>query len=107
MAENTVTTNGKGGKDNKEQKKLMQMENASLRLQVRFLELLAAERKIKAKRMAIQAVHYEKLYKMEQFKEVQRKAQREKEKQERGTGCTNITITNTVICDGEIKHGAV
>lgn len=106
MAENTITTNGRGGKD-KEQKKLMQMEIASLRLQNRFLELLAAERKIKAKRMAVQAVHYEKLYKMEQFKEVQRKAQREKEKQESGKPCTSITITNTVVCDGEIKYGAV
>jgi hypothetical protein len=103
MAETTVTTNGRSGK---EQKKLMRMELAALRQQIRFLELLAAERKIKAKRMAVQAVHYEKLYKMEQFKEVQRKFQREKEKQDGGKGCTNITITNTVICDGERKHGA-
>ena len=99
MAENTITTNGKG---DKEQKKLMRMELAALRQQVRFLELLAAERKIKAKRMAVQAVHYEKLYKMEQFKEVQRKFQREK--QDGGKGCTNITITNTVICDGERRQ---
>ena len=99
MAENTVTTNGNGGKD-KEQKKLMNMELAALRLQVRFLELLAAERKIKAKRMAVQAVHYEKLYKAEQFKEVQRKAQREKAKQECGMACTSITITNIVQAGG-------
>ena len=104
MADTTITTNGNGDKD-KEQKKLMRLELAALRQQVRFLELLAAERKIKAKRMAVQAVHYEKLYKMEQFKEVQRKFQREREKQENGNGCTNITITNTVICDGERKHG--
>ena len=102
MAETTITTNGR---NDKEQKKLMRLEIASLRLQVRFLELLAAERKIKAKRMAVQAVNYEKLYKMEQFKEVQRKFQREKEKQDSGKGCTNVTITNTVICDGEIKYG--
>ena len=104
MAETTITTNGNGSKD-KEQKKLMRLELAALRQQVRFLELLAAEKKIKAKRMAVQAVHYEKLYKMEQFKEVQRKAQREQEKQGSGQGCTNITITNTVICDGERKQG--
>ena len=95
MSENTVTTNGNGGKG-KEQKKLRSLEIASLRLQVRFLELLAAERKIKAKRMAVQAVHYEKLYKAEQFKEVQRKAQREKEKQECGKACASIMITNIV-----------
>jgi hypothetical protein len=100
MAETTVTTNGRSGKDYNE-KKLMQAEVAALRLQVQFLELLAAERKIKAKRMAVQAGHYKKLYKMEQFKEVQRKAQREKARQESGKTGTSITINNTVVCDGE------
>ena len=45
MADTTITTNGNGDKD-KEQKKLMRLELAALRQQVRFLELLAAEKKI-------------------------------------------------------------
>ena len=61
---------------------IMLEELDRLRYETRFLKLLAEERMIRAKRIGVQAAHYEKLYKIEKFKEVQRKAQLEKAKQE-------------------------
>ena len=41
----------------------MNTELETLRHRVRFLELLAEEYKLRAQRMALQAAHYERLYK--------------------------------------------
>lgn len=78
MAETTITTNGNGGKL-RQRIKLMNLELLFLRENVRFLELLNAERKLKAKRLGIRASFYEGLYKKEMYRQEQaRKAQEDK-----------------------------
>ena len=79
MAETTVTTNGKSDKL-RQRIKLMNLELVFLRQNVRFFELLAAERKLKAKRLGLRASFYEGLYRQELYKQEQRqKAQQEKQ----------------------------
>jgi hypothetical protein len=79
MAENTVTTKGNG--DNLRQRiKLMNLEIIFLRQNVQFFELLAAERKLKAKRLGLRANFYEKLYQQERYKQEQwQQAKQDKE----------------------------
>jgi hypothetical protein len=79
MAENTVTTKGNGDKL-RQRIKLMNLELIFLRDNVQFFELLAAERKLKAKRLGLRASFYEKLYRQELYKQEQRQqAQQDKE----------------------------
>ena len=79
MAETTVTTNGKSDKL-RQCIKLMNLELVFLRQNVRFFELLAAERKLKAKRLGLRASFYEGLYRQELYKQEQRrKAQQEQQ----------------------------
>jgi len=82
MADTTISINvhnGNGERDKlQERNKALYWENVSLRHEVEFLQLLNAERKLKAKRMGMEAHYYRKLYKVERYKEIQRKAQREK-----------------------------
>ena len=70
MADTTVTTNGNGGKL-RQRIKLMNLELMFLRQNVQFLELLAAERKLKTKRLGLRASFYERLYKKEMYRQEQ------------------------------------
>lgn len=70
MAETTVPANGKGDKL-RQRIKLMSLEILFLRENVRFLELLAAERNLKAKRLGLRASFLEGLYKQEMHRQEQ------------------------------------
>ena len=79
MARTTVPTNGKNDKLG-QRVKLMHLELTLLRHNVRFLELLAAERKLKAKRLGLEASFYEGLYRQELYRQEQhRKVQQEQQ----------------------------
>ena len=73
MAETTVTTNSERDKL-RQRVKLLNLENVFLRHEVTFFQLLAAERKLKAKRLGLRAHFYEGLYKRELHRQEQARA---------------------------------
>lgn len=78
MATETISITAANGKE--ERLKALYWENVSLRHEVEFLQLLNKERKLKAKRMGMEANYYRKLHRIERYKEIQRKAQLEQKK---------------------------